>query len=179
MKEYIIVKLENDKKCVIIDTLKYQRKEYFLVTEVSNDETDISEDYKVCLYDYNKNCFKKIENDEELEFITLKFENNIKNKSIFEESIYVDSFIKLKIIDIDNYDYTFQSENGKMIIRNIEFYLENKPKINDYIYISKEVINENNVLQYGYIKDLNNINNNEIIKVVSSDNEYYYQRYYG
>ena len=66
-----------------------------------------------------------------------------------------------------------------MIIRNIEFYLENKPKINDYIYISKEVINENNVLQYGYIKDLNNINNNEIIKVVSSDNEYYYQRYYG
>ena len=177
MKEYVIVKLDNNRKYLIIDNLKYHNKEYFLVTEVIDEK--ISNDYKVCLYDYDKNCFKKIESIEELNLITSEFENNINNKSIFEESIDVDSFIKLKIIDIDNYDYTFQCENGKTITRNMEFYLENKPKINDYIYISENVIKENNVLQYGYIKHLNSVNNNEIIKVVSSDNEYYYQRYYG
>ena len=179
MKEYVIVKLENDKKCVIIDTLKYLSKEYFLITEVSEDETSISADYTVCLFDSDKNCFVKIENEEELNLITTEFEENINNQSIFEESFRLDDFIKLKIVDINNYDYTFQCENGKMITRNIEFYLENKPKMNDYIYISENVIKENNVLQYGYIKDLNSVNNNEIIKVVSSDNEYYYQRYYG
>lgn len=179
MKEYVIVKLENDKKCVIIDTLKYQSKEYFLITEVSEDETNILEDYKVCLYDYDKNCFVKIKDEEELNLIASEFENNIKNKSIFEESVSFDECVKIKILDINNYDYTFELEDGRKITRNIEFYLENKPKINDYIYISEEVIKENNVLQYGYIKDLNNINNNEIIKVVSSNDEYYYQRYYG
>lgn len=179
MKEYVIVKLENDKKCVIIDTLKHQSKEYFLITEVSNDETSISEDYKVCLYDYDKNCFVKIENIEELNLITLEFENKIKNKSVFEESFSLDDFIKLKIVDINNYDYTFELEDGSKIIKNIEFYLENKPKVSSCIYISKEVLMENNVLQYGYIKDLNNINNKEIIKVIDYTGEYYYQRYYG
>lgn len=179
MKAYIIVKLENNKKCIIIDTLKYQSKEYFLITEVSEDEINISDDYKVCLYDSNKNCFVKIENAEELNSITAEFENKINNKSILEESICLEEFIKLKIIDINNYDYTFELEDGSKIIRNIEFYLDNKPKMNDYIYISEDVIKENRILQYGYIKDLKSINNKEIIKVVSSNNEYYYQRYYG
>jgi len=177
MKEYVVVKLENNEKYLIIDNLKQNNKEYFFVTEFIDEE--IGNDYHICLYDCDNNCFRKIQNEEELNFITLKFEENIKNKSVFEEIIDSDKYKKLKIIDIDNYDYIFQYGDGKKITRNIEFYLDNKPKINDYLYIAEDIIKDNKPLQYGYINNLNRISNSEIIKIESLNNEYYYQRYYG
>lgn len=180
MNEYIVLELEDNSKYVVIDTFEYQSKEYFLVTRVLDEETIVDNKFNICIYNSDKNCFEKIENNEELEFMTLIFQKKLdKQKNIEEmlDKILFTEMEKLRIIDIRDYDYIFQKENGQILTKNIEFY-KKQPKVNDCIFISKIILNEN-VLQYGIINDLNNINENEIIKVITENEEYYLQRYYG
>ena len=90
--------------------------------------------------------------------------------------------IKLTIIDIKEYTYIF-SNNNKIYEVNIEFLGEKKPKINDIIYINSKILEEKNIYTYGplnskYSKNINT-NEEELLKVVSENEEYYLQRYYG
>lgn len=85
---------------------------------------------------------------------------------------------KLKIINIDNYDYTLEDDNGNKIIKNIEFQ-NHKPNINDYLYMSKKITKETNIFQYGIIYNFNNVKLDEIIKLETKDGIYFLQRYYG
>lgn len=88
---------------------------------------------------------------------------------------------KLKIIKKDKYDYTLEGNNGKIYTLNIEFYgLEEDPKINDYIYMSDKILKEKNLFSFGIINNNNiNIKEEDLIKIVSDNKEYYLQRYYG
>lgn len=92
--------------------------------------------------------------------------------------------IKLKIIDIKDYDYVLEDINKKTYNLNIQFYgLNEKIKTNDYIYISQELLNEKNLYSFGpfnsiYGKSVN-LNEDEIIKIVTSKEEFYLKRYYG
>ena len=61
----------------------------------------------------------------------------------------------------------------------IDFYVQNKPKVGDSIYMTKNVVKEINIFQYGQINYFNKINDDEIIKVVNEKSEYFLQRYYG
>ena len=92
---------------------------------------------------------------------------------------------KLKILEINNYIYILEDEKGNKISLNIEFInLEQKVSINDVIYISDELIKENNFYTFGQI-DNKYINQNELeiskdIIVLEKDNKIIYlQRYYG
>ena len=90
--------------------------------------------------------------------------------------------IKLTIIDIKEYTNIF-SNNNKINEVNIEFLGEKKPKINDIIYINSKILEEKNIYTYGplnskYSKNINT-NEEELLKVVSENEEYYLQRYYG
>lgn len=90
--------------------------------------------------------------------------------------------IKLTIIDIKEYTYIF-SKNNKIYEVNIEFLGEKKPKINDIIYINSKILEEKNIYTYGplnskYSKNINT-NEEELLKIVSENEEYYLQRYYG
>ena len=90
--------------------------------------------------------------------------------------------IKLTIIDIKEYTYIF-SNNNKIYEVNIEFLDEKKPKINDIIYINSKIIEKKNIYTYGplnskYSKNINT-NEEELLKIVSENEEYYLQRYYG
>jgi len=90
--------------------------------------------------------------------------------------------IKLTIIDIKEYTYIF-SNNNKIYEVNIEFLGEKKPKINDIIYINSKILEEKNTYTYGplnskYSKNINT-NEEELLKIVSENEEYYLQRYYG
>lgn len=93
--------------------------------------------------------------------------------------------IKLKIIKVDEeFDYYLIDNTNKKYHLNMEFYgLDNRPKVNDYIYLSKILLDENNLYNFGvidgqYSKNVD-VNEKEIIKIVSGDREYYLQRYYG
>ena len=90
--------------------------------------------------------------------------------------------LKSKIIKIDNTNYTLKINNKTYNI-NIIFYGEKKPQINDIIYIPNKLLKEINIYSYGPLNGKYSINNNtkeeEFIKVIASNEEYYLQRYYG
>ena len=90
--------------------------------------------------------------------------------------------LKSKIIKIDNTNYTLEINNKTYNI-NIIFYGEKKPKIKEIIYIPDKILNEINIYSYGPLKSKYSINDNtkeeEFIKVITQQEEYYLQRYYG
>ena len=88
--------------------------------------------------------------------------------------------IKLKIVEVDEYDYTLEDiDNGKYNL-NIEFYeFENIPKIGDYICLSEKILSEVTLYSFGPLNNSEEITEDELIKIVSNEGEYYLQRYYG
>ena len=181
MNEYVILELENGTKCTVVDALEYGAKKYFLVLLVSKEEDYIDDDFKLCMYNENKNYLEKITNEEEKDFIMSIFDERLKEKKELEEQLNLisNNLIKLRIVDINDYNYILELPNGEKIIKNINFYVGNKLEVNNYIYMSEAIIKEKNIFQYGTIYDLKKININEIIKIETSEKEYYLQRYYG
>lgn len=182
MKRYPIVDLENGSKCAIIDMLEYGNKKYFSLIQIEQNELSISNEIIICLYNEIDNSFTEIKNNEDYIFIQEIFKERLKEKQDFNcmlKQIEDNYLIKLKIVEIDGFNYILETETGKIILKNIDFYIENKPKLNSYIYMSKNIINEKNLFQYGDIINFNDINPDEIIKIENEDNEYFLQRYYG
>ena len=54
-----------------------------------------------------------------------------------------------------------------------------KPKENDIIYLSEKILDENNLFTFADFNDRNNLKEEEIIKIISSDEKYYLIRHYG
>ena len=86
---------------------------------------------------------------------------------------------KLVIKEINNYDYALTDDNGLTYRLNIEFYSTYKPQINDILYIDDSVLKEINLFAYDEIYDAINCDIKDIIKIVSNENNYYFQRRYG
>ena len=85
---------------------------------------------------------------------------------------------KIKIIKIDNYNYTLF--DGKRIYeKNIELYSDKKIKVNDILYISEKILKENNLFAFSDLFQDKNIEADDIIKVISNNDKYYLQRIYG
>ena len=178
MKEYITIELENKNKYVAIDMIKLQDNKYFLLAELSKDETDIDSTLDICIYNEQTNSFIKIENEFEYQNILYIFEKRLetqRKKITQNDTVIIPNMIKLKVINIEGYNYTLQKENNKTITMNLEIYGNKQIEINNYIYIKKETLEEKNFFQYGPIFN----KENEIIKVLTDTEEYYLQRYYG
>ena len=86
---------------------------------------------------------------------------------------------KLIIKEINNYDYTLIDQDNNVYVKNIEFYSKYKPQVNDMIYVDDSIINEVNLYTFDEVYNTRNIDIKDIIKVVSNDKEYYFQRRYG
>lgn len=90
--------------------------------------------------------------------------------------------IKLKIVKVENYNYTFEC-NSKLYNSNIEFYnLDFLPTENDIIYIEENLLKEINksVANFEHLDNINdNIIQEEIIVIVHDDKKYYLRRVYG
>jgi hypothetical protein len=85
---------------------------------------------------------------------------------------------RVKIINKNRYDYTLEDDDKKEYVLNIEFY-QAELNVGDYIYISDKVLKEKNLFAFGPLMEDKNRTEDDIIKVVQSDKEFYLQRYYG
>ena len=83
---------------------------------------------------------------------------------------------KVKVIKVDNYVITLEDNNKKEYIKNIEFYNIDL-KEGDIIYISDEVLEEDNIYTYGPVKE--DATMDDLIKIIKEDKRIYLQRYYG
>lgn len=86
---------------------------------------------------------------------------------------------KVVIKEINDYDYTLVDSDNKKYIKNIEFYSDYKPVVGDIIYLDDSILNIMNIYSFDEIYDTSNVKKEDIIKVVSKDKEYYFQRSFG
>ena len=85
---------------------------------------------------------------------------------------------KVLVESINNYNYAL-FDGKKEYIKNIEIYSDKKIKVNDTIYISEKILNDNNLFAFTDLFNDNIIETDDIIKIVSGKEEYYLQRQYG
>lgn len=82
--------------------------------------------------------------------------------------------MKLQIVGIEKYNYTLIDENNNKYKLNIRFYdLPIKIKIGDFIYLTNDILLEVNLFNFGVVERENNL------KLISDNNTYYLERYYG
>ena len=86
---------------------------------------------------------------------------------------------KLIIKETNNYDYTLIDQDNNVYVKNIEFYSKYKPQVNDIVYVDNSILEEVNLYAFDEVYDTRNVDIKDIIKVVSNNNEYYFQRRYG
>ena len=97
---------------------------------------------------------------------------------------------KLKISNIYGYEYNLKDEEEHNYIINMDFFdIEEKPKIGDYIYINKELLDPKydgyctsytfGSLENKYGKENITIDDIDVIKVVLDKIEIYLKRLYG
>ena len=85
---------------------------------------------------------------------------------------------KVKILKIDNYIYTLY-DGSKTYKKNIEIYSNNIPRVNDVLYVSDKLLNENNLMAFTDLFQDTIIDSDDIIKIVSDNDNYFLQRIYG
>ena len=82
--------------------------------------------------------------------------------------------MKLRIVNIDKYDYTLQDEFNNTYTLNIEFFdLVEMPKAQDYIYLTREILKENNFFSFSLTE------REGLLKLKIKNNIYYLERIFG
>ena len=79
---------------------------------------------------------------------------------------------KVKLIKINEYDYEFEDLKGNKYTLNIEFYGDKLPKEGDTLYFPDKILYEKNLYAYGELKEDKNLDDEDLIKIVSSGTEY-------
>lgn len=175
MREYTMIELKNGNKYIIVDMINIDNNKYFLLAGTNG--IDIDNYFDLCIYDEESNSFNEIDDEYEYNSIKEIFNNRLDNlrKELDKIGNIELDIIKLKVIGIDNDDYTFEDLNGNKIIMNIEIYDGFKLEIGDYLYIKESTTKENITIRFGkvYTDKL------EIVKIIKDNKEYYLQRYYG
>ena len=98
--------------------------------------------------------------------------------------------IKLKIVDKKNYEYNLEDDNNNKYNLVLDFFdIKDKPKIGDYIYMRKDLLNPKydgystryvfGNLENKYGKENISIDDIDVIKVVTDNLEIYLKRLYG
>ena len=98
--------------------------------------------------------------------------------------------VKLKIININSPIYILESKNGNSYTLNLQFFdIEDSPKMNDYIFISEQLLNPE-YIEYStnYVfgglespcgRKVHSREDIDVIKLVVEEKEYYLKRLYG
>ena len=84
--------------------------------------------------------------------------------------------VRLRVDNVDGYVLSLSDYNGNRYEKNIEF-IGVDISVNDFIYLPLSVLNEKNIFTYGRVT--NKARENDLIKVINKDGEFYLERYYG
>lgn len=98
--------------------------------------------------------------------------------------------VKLRIVNKNNYEYKLEDEEKKTYNINIEISETGiKPQIDDYIYISNELLNPRysgystsytfGNLDSKYGKESINLADIDVIRIITNEKEIYLKRLYG
>ncbi len=180
MNEYLIIELSNNIKYTMVDMIEYQEHKYVLLSQTSDDETNISDQLDICRYDDIENDIDKIEDEEEYNVVKNMFDERIKKRQLELSILHqfeIENLIELKVENIEDYNYTLK-HNEDTYNKNIEFNTNTKPEVGDIIYINQNALN-GDMLTYGYINSLSDINDNNILILERDEGKIYFQRYYG
>lgn len=177
MNDYLIVKFENGKEFILVDRIQQNNKIYFLVLKSLELKNSFEENFETYKYNEDTNSLDHIRDIEEYNLIFSIFETRLEKQG--EILSFQKNLQKMKIVYIDNYNYTLEDEKGFRIIKNLDFKNNIKPRVNDYIYMSEKTVKEKNIFVYGEIYNLLKITEDEIIKLEGENYEYFLQRYYG
>lgn len=175
MNNYMIITLENEIKCAVIDVLKYDDRSYFLISKMNDDRID--RDFIICEYDELENCFKEVENQEDLEVLFNERLNSKQRVLSYFDDIKKE-MIKLHVLDINSNLYLLKDDNGNIREKTI-ILINEKININDYIYLLESVINEDNIFTYGKIYNWKSTKKEEIMIIEKDDTSIILQKYYG
>ena len=176
MKNYVMVELKNDERFVIVDMLDYDNKKYFLLARVLN-EVDVDNEFEIYYYNGETNSFDELENELEYNYVKDLFSNRLVElgKRIEIEDNNVSNIIKLRVVDIKDYYYTFEKVTGETINMDIEVFGDFKIQVNDYVYMLEDTTKETITVRFGTVIS----DETEIIKIARGEEAYYLQRYYG
>lgn len=93
---------------------------------------------------------------------------------------------KLIITKKDNYEYILKDIENNEYHFNIEFYnIEKNPEVGDYLYISENILQENNtflnfdILESEYGRKIESANDDDIVALIVSGEKIYLKRVYG
>ena len=78
---------------------------------------------------------------------------------------------------IDKYNYVLVDDKSNKYKLNIEF-LGTDIYESDILYINETLLNENNFYTFGKIRN-NNVESNDILKIITNGKEILLERYYG
>lgn len=177
MNNYNVIKLDNCNKYVILDSIDYFNNKYFLLLKYDN-ENNISNDLEIVLYNSYNNCFEELDNEvlyNDLKDIFLKNLNYEKFRLEIIDSFNNSNLVKLIVKKQEDNNFYLMDEAGNQFIKNIDIMGDLELAVGDYIYIFRNTLENNNILQYGLIHNLTD----ELIKIVKNDVEYCLQRYFG
>ena len=176
MKNNVMLELKNDERFVIVDTLDYDNKKYFLLARALN-EVDVDSEFEIYYYNSETNSFDELENELEYNYVKDLFSNRLVElgKRIEIEDNNVSNIIKLRVVDIKDYYYTFEKVTGEIINMDIEVFDNFKIQVNDYVYMLEDTTKETITVRFGTVIS----DETEIIKIIRGEEAYYLQRYYG
>ena len=89
--------------------------------------------------------------------------------------------IKVKILSINDYYYDLLDRNGNLYNKNIGFNnISVIPNVGDYMYLTEEILQEDNIYTFGPLNSSSNeLNSSDIIKIVTKDDQFFLRRLYG
>lgn len=98
--------------------------------------------------------------------------------------------IKLQIVNVKDYEYNLKDENGNNYIINLEFFdIDEEPKLGDYIFLNKKLLDSTyegystsytfGNLENKYGRKNVSIDDIDVIKLIINNSEIYLKRLFG
>ena len=179
MKEYLTLRLNDGETLIVVDQTLYNNNTYFLTVEILEDN-NISDDFIIYIFNEKKNELINLEDENLKEEIMSIFNDRLNENSIeydLLENINANDFISLTIKEIKDNLYILEYE-GNIIEKYLEFFTNTKPKVNDIIYISKNLL-DIKLLSYGHFVNYDNITEEDVMIIKSNNYRVLYRRLYG